>query len=62
MANSLATRSTVDEAKGHLAVKSVGIQRDGQQTRDGIVLIPQPSQDPDDPLVSWDPCILNCFH
>ncbi|PYH32206.1 MFS general substrate transporter [Aspergillus neoniger CBS 115656] len=40
------------DTKDHAAFKSFDLSSDGLRTKDGIVLVPQPSQDPEDPL-NW---------
>lgn len=38
------------DTKDHAAFKSLDLSSDGLRTKDGVVLVPQPSQDPEDPL------------
>lgn len=45
------------DTKDHAAFKSFDLSSDGLRTKDGIVLVPQPSQDPEDPLA----CCLSPF-
>ncbi|KAI2842545.1 hypothetical protein CBS76997_7646 [Aspergillus niger] len=40
------------DTKDHAAFKSFDLSSDGLRTKDGVVLVPQPSQDPEDPL-NW---------
>lgn len=57
MVMSTADSSNALYTKDHAALKPFDSSSDGLRTKDGIVLVPQPSHDPEDPLA----CCLSPF-